>query len=212
MRAALDHAKRGTALADSLVSTEPSNTEWLEFAAAAKLNLGGLLRVADLAAESTTAVRSGCDMANRLAARDQNVRTWNEDLRLQCLGERAKLALAEGEITQGLMLARQALGVANASRGSTRVNAATFRASAYQLYGDALAKSGQVDAAHHAWARAARTWPANDNLPPELLAQEAQSLKSAGDLENARRIAASLDGMGYRHPEYLRLKGELGRG
>ena len=212
MARALAHARRGTALADSLVGTEPGNTEWLEFAAGAKLNLGGLLRIAGMPAEAGTEIASGCDMADRLAARERNVRTWNEDLRLQCLTERARLALAGGNSAQGLVIARQALGVANGSRGSTPVNGATFRASAYQLYGDALAKSGQSAAARDAWSRAARAWPANDNLPPELLALEAQSLKSAGDIENARRIAATLDGMGYRHPDYLRLKVELGKG
>jgi tetratricopeptide (TPR) repeat protein len=203
MRAGLDHARRATQYADSLMHTEPGNTEWLEFAAGAHLDLGSLQRLAGDVDAAAVSVRAGCGIIGRLVAKDRSVRSWNDELRLMCLRERTRIALAHKAPDEALTLARQALGVASRSRGQTPVDAALARASAQQLVGDALAAAGRNGDAQSAWRSAVAAWPRGVALPPANLAQLAQLMQQTGDVEAAKRAAAQLTAMGYRRPDYV---------
>jgi tetratricopeptide (TPR) repeat protein len=209
---ALQQARRAAENADALIRTEPGNTEWLEFAAGAHLDLGAWLRIAGDPASAATAIRAGCDIGSRLIAKDRSVRTWNEDLRLACLTERARLALTQSAPDEALALARQAHAVAMTSRGATPIDAALAQASAFQLEGDALAALGRRQEAHDAWLGAAAAWPKSVALPPWDLAQQAALMRKAGDLRGAQQIESRLDGMGYRRPDYLRNHATYGQG
>lgn len=200
---ALDHARRATQFADAVMRTEPGNTEWLEAAAGARLELAALLRSAGDPAAAAPAVRAGCDMTGRLIAKDRAVRAWSEELRLACLHERARLALAQRSPQEAVALSREAVAIARAST-DTPADAALARASAYQLAGDAFAAAGQRAEARAAWAAAIAAWPRGVALSPWDLAQQAALLRKAGNAEAARRIDGRLDSIGFRQPEYLR--------
>lgn len=202
MAGAIDHARRASAYADTLIRTEPGNTEWMEHAAVSRIQLGSLLRVAGDYGNAQSAVGSGCEIANRLAARDRTVRYWNEDLQLSCLGERSRMALATGASADAVRFARAAVALSEASRGKTPADAAIHRATAYLLAGNALSKAAQPAAARDAWRKAALSWPAGVTLEPDHLAWQAQSLRASGDASGARRIQARLNSIGYRHPEH----------
>jgi tetratricopeptide (TPR) repeat protein len=203
MRAGLGHARRATEYADSLIQTEPGNTEWLEFAAGAHLDLGSLERVAGDADAAATSVRAGCGIVDRLVAKDRSVRSWNEDLRLNCLSERARNALAHKAPDEALGLARQVLALAMRARGNTPADAALARASAQQLVGDSLAAAGRPVEAHNAWRAAAAAWPKGVALLPVYLAQQAELMRRIGDAPAAKRAEAQLAAMGYRRPDYV---------
>lgn len=200
--AALDHARQANSYADLLLRTEPGNTEWLENAAVSQLHLASILRLSGDRESAASAVRAGCNGTDRLRAKDPSVRSWNEDLRLACLRERSRLALATGATEESLLLARQAVALAQTSRGKTPADAAIHRATAYLLVGNALGSVGRTDAARQAWLQSARAWP-RLAMQPKYLAMQAQSLRSAGDVEGAGRIAARLEAIGYRHPDYV---------
>lgn len=198
----LDHARQATADADALLRTEPGNTEWLEAAARSQFELAELLRVERHLPAAAAAVRAGCDIGIRLAAKDRTVRSWNEDLRLMCLHERARLALANAAPAEALSLARQAIALAERSRGSNRVERGIAVARSHELAGDSLARLGRPAQAQASWRRAAGEWPKQVPLRPLHLAQQAVLLRKLGDVGGAGALAAKLDAMGYRHPEY----------
>ena len=203
-RAALDHARTASDYADNLVQTEPGNTEWMQYAAASKMNLAALLRTGGDLEGAATALRSGCDLDGRLMAKDHTVRFWKEDLRLQCLGERVRLALANKSPGEAVSIAREATAAANASKFDTPIDAQFWRASTYDLLGNALAAAGDGQQASAAWRAAAANWPTNVALAPEWLAAGAGILRDAGQKAAADQISARLDAMGYRGPESVR--------
>ena len=205
---ALEQAHRATAFADSVMRTEPRNTEWLEAAAGARLELAALLRSAGNPARAAPAVRAGCDMTARLIAKDRTVRAWSEDLRLACLHERARLALVQRSPQEALALSREAVAIARAS-SDTPTDAALARASALLLAGDAFAAGGRVPEARNAWSAAVAGWPSDVALSPWDLAQQAVLLRKVGNQGRARQIEARLDGIGFRHPEYLLNRGPI---
>ena len=200
---ALGQARSATQFADTVMRTEPGNTEWLEAAAGARLELGALLRIAGDPAQAAPAVRAGCDMTGRLIAKDRTVRAWSEDLRLACLHERARLALAQHAPEEAVALSREAAALAKAS-SDTPTDAALAKASAYDLAGDALAAAGRTAEARAAWGAAVGAWPPRVALTPWDLAQQAALLRKTGNPGGARQIETQLDGIGFRQPEYLR--------
>jgi hypothetical protein len=60
------------------------------------------------------------------------------------------------------------------------------------------------------WQEAAAAWPKNVALSPFDLAQQAALMRKTGDLGSARQLEARLDGMGYRHPDYVRDRARRG--
>ena len=206
LTSALTHARRASAYADTLMRTEPDSTEWMENAAMSQIHLASLLRLSGNRDRGAEAAQSGCAMTERLIAKDRSVRWWNEDLRLSCLAERSRAALAAGAPEDALRFARQAVAVAEASRGRTPADAAIHRAIAYQLTGNAHARLGQRPEARDSWRRSAQSWPTLVTLEPDFLAQRALALKAVGDSGRARALAARLDAMGYRNPEFTELR------
>jgi tetratricopeptide (TPR) repeat protein len=203
---ALEQARRATEFADSVMRIEPGNTEWLEAAAGARLELAALLRTGNEPSRAAPAVRAGCDMTARLIAKNRSVRAWTEELRLACLHERARLAIAQRSPEEAVNLSRQAVAIARAST-DTPTDAALARSFAYHLAGDALAAAGRADEARAAWLAAVSGWPAGVALSPWELAEQSELLRKVGNHARAKQIEARLDGIGFRQPEYLRNRG-----
>ena len=203
MNAALDHARTASRLADELIRIEPANTQWLEFAAGAQLELGQLLTLYDQPAAAGAVIRSGCDIAGRLIAKDRSVVAWSGGLRHDCLIERARLALASGAPGEAVGLGQGALATidAKALRGDPdeQYQAAVAR----RLIGDAYRAAGDVGAAKREWRAALAAWPDGAGQSPHQLAERTILLGRTGDAAGAARVARRLATMGYRHPIYL---------
>jgi len=204
VEAGLDHARTSAMLADALLQTEPENTEWLEFGANAHLDFAELLLATGQVEQAAAEARSGCASVNRLIERDRSVVSWNDSLRRSCLLRRARIALARGMAAEALMLSEQSLAVARAAKGARTVDSRIAVAQSVKVSGDALRAMGQTEDARRRWSEAVAAWPRDVAHTPYHQAQQAILLRDAGDPGGAARIAARLDKMGYRHPDYLK--------
>jgi len=201
--AGIAHLKTATQMADALIATEPGNSQWLQFAAWSQLDLGGLLLLDGQRDAAASAVRGGCDVTARLIAKDKSVVEWNDNLRRDCALSRARVALASGSTGEALTLARDA---ARWSAARPVVNADTGMAIAIaqSLLGDLRAAAGDAPAAAAAWRAALAALPQGEAEAPLVLAHRAILLRRLGNDAGARALAARLDQMGYRHPDYVK--------
>jgi tetratricopeptide (TPR) repeat protein len=201
--AGLAHLNMSTNIADTLVATEPGNSQWLQHAAWSELDLGGLLLLDGQKDNAASAVRKGCDLTARLIAKDRSVVEWNDRLRRSCAMGRARLALANGSTGEAMALAQdaaRATAVTIAAKADTRLAIATARA----LVGDIRAANGDRAGARREWLAAQAALPRGDAEAPMVLARRAILLRRLGDEPGARALAGRLDRIGYRHPEYLK--------
>jgi hypothetical protein len=157
---------------------------------------------ADAAAIS---VRSGCDQANRLAARDRSVVEWRAGLRGRCLAARARLALARNAPLEAASLSSRLASLyrAELSRGRS-IDAQVALAEAEMLRAQVAERLGQREAATASWNAAAAAWPRNVELKPSELGQQALVLRRLGRKDDSDRIVRQLAAIGYRHPTYVR--------
>jgi tetratricopeptide (TPR) repeat protein len=204
MGAALDHARTASRLAEDLIRIEPANTQWLEFGAGAQLELGQLLTLYSEPAAAGAAIRSGCDMATRLIAKDRSVVAWSGRLQRECLTERARLALASGAPGEAVGLGQAALATIDSKALRRDYDEQYEAAVARRLIGDAYRAAGDEGAAKRAWRAALGAWPAGVGQSPHQLAERAILLTRTGDSGAAAQVAGQLGAIGYRHPAYLK--------
>lgn len=201
--AGIAHLRTSTAIADALIATEPGNSQWLQFAAWSQLDLGGALLLAGQADAAASAVRKGCDLTARLIAKDRSVIEWNDRLRRGCAMGRARLALARGSTGEALGLAEDAARStipASAVKAEARLSIAAARA----LLGDVRAAAGDRPGARREWLAAQAILPPGAVESPIVLAQRAILARRLGDEAGARALAARLDRIGYRHPDFVK--------
>lgn len=183
-----------------LTKTEPENMEWVQIGASLKLEQAELQLAVGKIAEAKSSADAGCGAAQRLAQRDQTVEVWRTAIQKRCYSARAKIALRSGNATEALADARQALALSRAERGPA--DRAISTATANSLLSEALAASGQREAAAGALQAAIAAWPKDIEEKPSDLALHAKLLARAG--QSSQAITKRLSAMGYRHPEYLR--------
>jgi tetratricopeptide (TPR) repeat protein len=202
INAGIAHLKTATATADGLIATEPGNSMWLQYAAWSQLDLGGLLLLDGQQDAAAKAVRSGCDLTERLIAKDKSVVEWNDRLRRGCVVARARLALANGSTAEALALAQDAARWSGPvpAKADTRLSIAQ----AQTLLGDIRLASGDRGAAQRAWRAARAMLPAGQAESPLVLSRRAILMRRLGDSAGARALAGRLDRMGYRHPDYVK--------
>ena len=200
--AGIAHLSTATKMADSLIATEPGNSQWMQFAAGSRIELGELLLLDGQRDAAASAVRGGCDLTARLIAKDKSVVAWNDRLRRDCASARARMALTAGSHGEASALARDAARVSAtpATNPDTRISIAE----AQSLLGDIRASAGDRPAAEAAWRAALAMLPRGEVEAPFVLAHRAVLLRRLGDRAGARSIAARLDAIGYRHPDYVR--------
>ena len=201
--AGLAHLQTATRMADALIATEPGNSQWLQYAAGSQLDLGGLLLIAGRGDDAARAVRSGCDLTARLIAKDKSVVEWNDRLRRACALGRARLALASGSPGEAIDHAREA-GQWNATSRAAKPDTRLTIATAQGLLGDMSAAAGDRAAALAAWRSALAILPQSESESPSVLGRRAILRKRLGDGAGANALAARLDRMGYRHPDYVK--------
>ncbi len=195
--AALRHAAEATRIGQRLTELEPGNADWMGSSADAHLNLGLLQLRAGRVEEAGGSIRAGCDLVNRVTARDRSVVFWRASNRL-CLGLRAELAMAEGARDEAKYLARQALDAARAERTADPLDDRSAVASALKLVGDMAWQAGDRDAARDAWRAGLANWPRNITETPLQMAERGAMLRGLGDKTQAERLATTLAAMGYR--------------
>jgi hypothetical protein len=128
---------------------------------------------------------------------------WNDRLRRSCAMGRARLALASGSTGEAMALAQdaaRATAVTVAAKADTRLAIAT----AHALVGDIRAATGDRAGARREWLTAQAGLPRGEAEAPTVLARRAILLRRLGDEPGARALAARLDRIGYRHPEYVK--------
>lgn len=197
------HLNISTRIADNLTATEPGNSLWLQFAAWSQLDLGGLMLLGGQRDAAASAVRKGCDITGRLIAKDRSVIEWNDRLRRACALGRARVALAGGSSREALSLAQEAArsdGATPVAKTDTR----TLIAAARTMIGDIRAANGQPAQARRDWLDARAILPRSGGEAPVILAQRAILMRRLGEEAGARALAARLDRIGYRHPDYVK--------
>lgn len=203
MAAATAHLNMSTNIADSLIATEPGNSQWLSYAAWSQFDQGGLQLLNGRADGAASSVRKGCDITSRLIAKDRSVVEWNDRLRRTCALMRARVALATGSSGEALALAEDAAR-SNRSAPAAKTDIRLLIAAARTLLGDIRAATGNRDQARRDWLGAQAALPRREAEAPVVLAQRAILMRRLGDESGARSLADRLDRIGYRHPDYVK--------
>ncbi len=189
------------AIADALFKIEPDNTEWLQASAVTKVELADIQLATGRVPEAAATTRSVCDVVDRLVSRNAGVSDWKARFRAACLDLRSRIALAQGNPGESLMLARQSLAAARSSTKPLDRGMLSFTSLA--AIGNALAASGQKNEAAKAWAAALASIPRSIELRPSEQGAVAAVKLRLGDRRGAQQLVSSLSVMGYRHPHYV---------
>ena len=205
VRLGLEHMQESAAIGEKLLATEPSNTEWAQYVSDGILELGELQLAMRQLDDAGTSARSGCDMANRLAARDSSVAMRRVDLPVRCLELRARLALARNAAAEAQALAANLSRLIETERSTGKSPDARIDvAIAQMLRGDVAARLGDAAGARSAWQSGLSIWPKGIELQPRELALEASLLRKTGQVSQSDGIGRKLAGMGYRGPDFRR--------
>jgi hypothetical protein len=202
------HLRAASALAQELRQREPDNTEWLRNAAMSNLDLGALLLAGGRVGEAEPFIRAGCEVTQRLLARDSSVVLWVDAAR-HCLINRAKAAAVRGNGAEALALARRAATLSPAS-GPKKLDPGSLYliAQAQILKGDQLAAMRDSAGAAAAWSSAFQSiWRSRSEAPAHRLMRY-RLAKRLGRQGEANGIASGLDSIGYRHPEFMSERGK----
>lgn len=200
--AGIAQLRQAILVANALIATEPGNSLWLEDAAWAQLDLSDQLRFDGQRDAAASAARDGCDSTARLIARDRSVVGWNDALRRACALARGRLALEAGAIGEAEAAARDAIP-ARTAQGDTNSNSRSKLAQLHSLLGDVLVRSGDAGGARAQWQAALTDLPPGDAETPPVLARRASLYRRLGNQAAVRPLAARLDRIGYRYPDYL---------
>ena len=195
--AGLAQLRAAERIGQDLIPTDPDNMRWLQYTAGAQLDLARLLLVEGQVEEAAAKTRAGCELTDRLAAKDRT----NVDFRklaTDCLSGRAEVALVSGAYGEALALASRALTAAQSLDSGDPVDDRLVVARIHKLLGDVHRRGGNLLAAKSAWQVALRTWPKNVEENPRQIAIKAELLGSLGQSAEAKRLKTRLSEMGYR--------------
>lgn len=183
--------------AESLIPVEPDNGRWRRFAAGARLELGSTMISLDRLTAARLETDAGCKLVDEDRSRHPTVASWREFL-TNCRMNRARLALAEGDLTAALALAGRALDSARAERSVDRFKPRYRIAAAHRLIGDVHRRLGNHEAARRVWQTGLEQLPANVSERPREIEERLELLKRLARTEEARLLANRLAQRGYR--------------
>jgi tetratricopeptide (TPR) repeat protein len=185
------------ATGQQLIPTEPDNMLWLQFTAGAQLDLAKALLVFHKVDEAAAQTRAACELVERLTGRDVSA-VERRSLQIDCLSQRARVALESGAHGEALGLAQRALAAAQANRSGDAIDDRLSIAGAYKLIGDVQSRSGNVPAARASWQAALAAWPSRITETPRQTAVRASILGALGRTAEARPLTDRLSTIGYR--------------
>lgn len=183
--------------ADALTSVEPNNTVWTDYGLRARLDVARLLLATGRRDEAALQCSAASRSLQSLLSRGKPTLDWRKDAASLNLLQ-AEIALASGANDQAFQLAQRGL---SASRTIHTVDkdADSFRlAKAYRIVGDVQRARGDLSSAEAAWSSALAAIPGGATELPEEIAEQARILRRLNRADEARRITAKLQSMGYR--------------
>ncbi|HEY7005612.1 MAG TPA: TIR domain-containing protein [Sphingomicrobium sp.] len=193
----LEHLRSAVATGQQLIPTEPDNMVWVEFTAGAEIDLASAMLAAGKAEEAAIQTRAACDLIDRLAGRDSSAVNYGL-LQIDCLNQRARVALESGSSGEALGLAQRTLAAAQANHTPDPTADQLAVAGAYKLVGDVEARSGNRPAAASAWQSALAAWPKGITETPRQAAVRASILGALGRTAEAKALTDRLSTIGYR--------------
>jgi tetratricopeptide (TPR) repeat protein len=170
---------------------------WLQLTAGAQLDLARALLVLRKADEAAVQTRAACELVERLAGRDVSA-VERRSLQIECLGQRARVALETGAHGEALGLAQRALAAAQGNHSADQVDDRFAIAGAYKLLGDNYSRSRDGPAARSAFEAALAAWPRGITETPRQTAIRASILAGLGRSAEARPLNDRLEAIGYR--------------
>jgi tetratricopeptide (TPR) repeat protein len=192
--------RAAVAEADVLVPKEPNNTNWLEYAYKARLELANQLLLAGDSQQAAQLVGQACHTVDELLRRDAKKPGWRSGLS-RCRMVEARLALAAGDKQKALLLAEDSVTASRTMHSGSPVDDSYLIASAYRLVGDVQRQLGNSGGAHSAWQAAVAMLPTGAMEEPSEMAERAMILERLGRVGEAQQLARRLSQMGYHNPE-----------
>ncbi|HUP66731.1 MAG TPA: TIR domain-containing protein [Sphingomicrobium sp.] len=192
---ALTHYQAAVSQSDALIAREPGNSRWRYFSARARMDLAQALLNAGQRDLAATEAEAACSVTGRLIATDSNVHRWRANLR-DCLGLRAQLAVAHGDLPAAARLAAKAVATGKSVSSTDPVEDRYAVARSFALLGDIHRRLGDRASATAAWEAGLAMISAKVAEKPNEMAEHALLLQRLGRSDEAR--AARLAGMGYR--------------
>ena len=184
------HLEASVATAEKLLPTEPENSQWLILAGRAHLSLAEQKLATRNHADVAVHVAKGCEYSAKLRPGGS---TLGPGLQRECLANRARLALSQGNPTEAAALAHRATTMARTIRSDDPVGDRYVLAQSLLLAGDAYRAAGDRERARTAWqnglnlARSQREQPGETAIRAELLDRNGRS----GEAERLRRNLAA---------------------
>ena len=186
--------------ADKLIPKEPNNTNWLEYAFKARLELAKQLISAGDRQQAGELINQACRTVDELLRRDAGKPGWRAGSS-RCRALQAQLALAAGDKQQALSLAQQSVAASRTVHSGSPADDSYIVAGAYRLVGDVQRQLGNADAARSAWQAAFSSLPAGRLEQPGEMVERASILRRLGRAGEAQQLVRRLTQMGYHDPE-----------
>jgi tetratricopeptide (TPR) repeat protein len=193
----IEHLRAAVATGQQLIPTEPDNMVWVQLTAGAQLDLARALLILGKADEAAVQTRAGCELVDRLSGRDLSA-VDRRSLQIDCLTQRAQVALQAGAHGEALDLSQRALEAAQSNHTGDKAADRIAVASAYKLAGDVQSRVGDKKAAMAAWQAALASWPAGIPETPRQSAIHASILDALGRTAQAKPLTDRLSTIGYR--------------
>jgi tetratricopeptide (TPR) repeat protein len=193
----LEHLRTAVATGQELMPTEPYNMTWPTFTAGAELDLARAMLLVGKAEEAAVHTRAACDLVDRLLGRDSSA-VDGRLLQIDCLSQRARVALETGARGEAIGLAQRALAAAQATQSGDPIDKRLSVAGAYKLIGDIQNRAGDRSAAQAAWQSALAAWPRGMSESPRQMAVRASILSALGRTAEAKPLNDRLSAIGYR--------------
>jgi tetratricopeptide (TPR) repeat protein len=185
------------AQADFLTGVESSNTLWIDYGVRARLDLARVLLETGRRDEAIAQTAAACRSLATLLSRGTPRPDWRKDA-VSCDLTQAKLALASGAKDQALNSAQEGVNHARTIHSVDAVADAFRVARAYRILGDTRRERGDLAAARAAWSSALASVPSRVRELPDEIADHAAILHRLGREDEAKRLTAKLQGLGYR--------------
>lgn len=201
---AIDMFHKSLSISQRLTVAEPANTTTAARTAWAELELGRVELASGALNEASGAVRTGCDIADRLVAKDPTVVEWRLNMRGSCLELQTRLALSRGDSVSASEDARHLIAIASDEVARTHLPSARFTQSqAYFIEGLAARSSNDPSQAAAAFNQAAAAWPKGAPERPTDVARKALLLRALGKDSDAESVSKQLAAMNFRDGIFL---------
>ena len=192
---ALAQLKAAVAHADILKSVEPTNTQWLEYGAKARLDLARQLLLAKQNGEAAIQLANACDAVGSLLRKDSAKPEWRAGL-ATCLMLKARLAAASGDKAGAVSFAQSAVAASKMVHSGNSITDRILVAEADRVLGDMQLGSGNAVAARAAWTSALVAMPVGAAEEPWQLAEHALVLNRLGAPGRSRAADQAVIGDG----------------